>query len=387
MANPSRTPAILLLGAVVGGVGCEDASGKNARNAGVCTELEGLQTCWNTGRTNNQGILPVTVNVNSGAGAFLLTAFVTGDAYPSVEAIRSTSGGRELYWEDWYTSDYNLTAGILPLGNEMMINWPVRAEDPSLSADKYTVDVAVIDAEGYYKLGEDVTYYTQVKQDDNFSTGTVNVRIVYVDDLGENTTITEATEDAVEIWRAIWSTYGLTLSVDYDTRPEVDAALPAMSRGSSDVNEISASGSDADVTVLIGDTVGGTTQIYGESGGIPGTLVEGKQSAVALSWITNAGGDGTFNNDDIQVYGETLAHEVGHYMGLFHPVDFNGNRPQYWDALADTDECTSSNNCDASLGENNMYPYPVCQGFNNCLEQQTLSTGQAGVLHRYTGAL
>lgn len=384
MAHHWRTPAMLLL---LAGLGCDDDTGKNAGNAGVCTELDGLQTCWNTGRTNNRGILPVSVNTNSGAGAFLLTTFVTGDAYPSVEAIRSSSGDRELYWEDWYTGDYNLTAGILPLGNEMMINWPVRADDPAMAAGSYTVDVAVIDSEGYYKLGEPVTYYTQVKQDDSFTTGTVNARIVYVDDLGSNTTVTTATEDAVEIWRAIWTGYGLTLSVDYDTRPEVDAALPSMTEGSDDISEVSATGTDIDITVLIGDTVGGTTQIYGESGGIPGTLVEGNQSAVALSWITNAGGDGTFSSDDIRVYGETLAHEVGHYMGLFHPVDFDRNRPLYWDALSDTDECQSSSDCDESLGENNMYPYPVCTSFNNCLDQQTLSNGQAGVLHRYTGTL
>ncbi|HCH63272.1 MAG TPA: hypothetical protein DFR83_10735 [Deltaproteobacteria bacterium] len=384
MAYQLRIPAILLL---FGCLACDDDTGKNAGNTGICTDLDGLQTCWNTGNTNNQGILPVSVNVNSGAGAFLLTAFVTGDAYPSVEAIRSPEGSRELYWDDWYTSDYNLTAGILPLGNEMMINWPIRAEDPALSAGRYTVNVAVIDTEGYYQLGKSVTYYTQVKQDDSFSSGTVQARIVYVDDLGDNATITGATEDAVAIWRAIWSTYGLTLSVDYDTRPEVDAAIPSMTEGSEDISEISATGTDADITVIICDTVGGTTQIYGESGGIPGTLVEGRQSAVALSWITNAGGDGTFSTNDIQVYGETLAHEVGHYMGLFHPVDFNGNRAQYWDALSDTDECNTTAACDASLGENNMYPYPVCIGFNNCLDQQSLSTGQAGVLHRYTGAL
>jgi hypothetical protein len=387
MPTPWRCPTLLLVFGALCTAGCDEESSKNARNQGVCTDANGLQTCYNTGKTNNQGILAVEVNVNRGAGAFLLTTFVDGNAYPSVEQIVSPSGNRDVYWEDWYYGDYNLTAGLLPLSNEMMMNWPVRDEDPALEDGIYTVDVAVINAGGRYLLDRDVTYYTQVKQDDSFSTGTVYARVVYVDDLGSNPTVTAATEEAVEIWRAIWAGYGLTLSVDYDTRPEISADLPAMTEGSADINAISETGTDEDITVVIGDTVGGTTQIYGESGGIPGTLVEGKLSAVAISWITNAGTDGTFSADDLQLYGETLAHEVGHYMGLFHPVDFDGQRPTYWDALADTDECTRATDCDDALGENNMYPFPVCVSFNECLDQQTLTSDQSGVLHRHVGAL
>ena len=234
MAPTWLRPAAGLL--ALGLLACEDdEAGKNARNDGTCTDADGLQTCWNTGRTNGQGILPIDVRVNSGAGAFLLTTFVEGDAYPSVEQVLSPSGNRDLYWEDWYFDPYNLTAGVLPIGNEMMLNWPVRDEDPELESGTYTVDVAVIDTEGYYLLNQDVTYYTQVKQDDAFDTGTVHVRIVYVDDLGTNSVVTTATEDAVEIWRAIWAGYGLSLSVDYDTRSDIDAALPSMTEGSEDI--------------------------------------------------------------------------------------------------------------------------------------------------------
>jgi hypothetical protein len=269
----------------------------------------------------------------------------------------------------------------------MQLNWPVRAEDPQLSDGWWSVVVAAIDYEGYYQRNASIDLTTQVKQDTSFSDGIVNVRIVYVDGLDGDPNVTGATEEAVEIWRTIWAAYGLSLSIDYDVRSDISADLPAMSDGSADIDDISAGGTDADISVIIGDTVGGTTSVYGESGGIPGTLVEGEHSAVAISWITNAGGDGTFSSDDIQIYGETLAHEVGHYMGLFHPVDYDGRTPYSWDALDDTDECTSMNDCDAALGENNMYPFPVCPDFNSCLPQQTLSDGQTGVLHRHTGTL
>lgn len=386
MVHTLRSSAPLLLGLGLL-AGCDEES-KNARNQGSCTDIDGLQTCRYSSGTASSGTMTIDVNVNAGAGAFLLSTVGQSNHYLSVEEVTDPDGSTALYWEDWYYGDNNLTAGLLPIYNEMQLNWPVRAEDPELTAGWWSVVVAAIDRDGYYQPGADIDVITQVKQDDSFSNGTVNVRLVYVDDLDSDTNVTGATEDAVEIWRTIWAAYGLDLSVDYDTDPATSAALPAMTQGSDDIDAISEAGTDADITVVIGDTVGGAANIYGESGGIPGTLVDGQHSAVAISWITNAGGDGTFSADDVQIYGETLAHEVGHYMGLFHPVDYdNSFSPYAWDALGDTDECRNQSSCDNALGENNMYPFPVCPDFNSCLPQQTLSDGQTGVLHRHVGAL
>jgi len=383
----SRRFAVPLILGVALTAGCEE-TGKNARNSGTCSDINGLQTCRYTSKTNSSGTMAVDINVNSSAGAFLLSTVGDDGTYLSVEEVTDPDGVTVLHWEDWYYGSNNLTAGILPIFNEMQLNWPVRADDTQLSAGTWSISVAAIDRDGYYQLNSVIDVITQVKQDGTFSDGIVNARIVYVDGLDTDTNVTQATEDAVEIWRDIWAAYGLGLSVDYDTNIYVSADLPAMTEGSADIDAISEDGTDADITVVIGDTVGGAANIYGESGGIPGTLVDGEHSAVAISWITNAGGDGTFSSDDIQVYGETLAHEVGHYMGLFHPVDYdNSYDPYAWDALNDTDECTRQSDCDDALGENNMYPFPVCPDFNSCLPQQTLSAGQSGVLHRHVGAL
>ncbi len=381
-----RAGLLLLTGSFVL-FGCEPESKKNARNTGDCVDRDGLQTCRYT-ETSNDGYVPVYVNVNGGAGSFLVTARGPDDTYLATETITNPDGDVSLSWEDWYYGENNLTAGILPLYAEMQTNWPVRAEDEALSAGLWEVGVVVIDYEGYYLDGQDIELVTQVKQDDAFSDGNVNVRIVYVEGLDGDADVVAATEAAVDLWRVIWGAYGVTLTVVYDAEADISASLPAMSEGSADIEAISAGGTDSDVTVVIGESVGGAFNIYGESGGIPGTLVANEHSAVGISWITNAGGDGVFSDDDIRVYGETLAHEVGHYMGLFHPVDYdNRSNPYAWDALSDTEECGSQSVCDDALGENNMYPFPVCPDFNFCYDQQTLTGGQSGVVHRHTGAL
>ena len=48
------------------------------------------------------------------------------------------------------------------------------------------------------------------------------------------------------------------------------------------------------------------------------------------------------------MFGETMAHEIGHYMGLYHPVEASYN---YWDALEDTVECGTWNACETQLGQ------------------------------------
>jgi hypothetical protein len=72
-----------------------------------------------------------------------------------------------------------------------------------------------------------------------------------------------------------------------------------------------------------------------------------------VGWLANAGGDGTFSDGDIALYGEVLAHEVGHFVGLCHPVERGYD---YWDALDDTPECRSVSSCESILGMNLMFP-------------------------------
>ena len=119
------------------------------------------------------------------------------------------------------------------------------------------------------------------------------------------------------------------------------------------------------------------------AGAIPGTLTANTRSAVVVSWLASAGTDGVFQDTDITILGETMAHEVGHYMGLFHPVEQTWST---WDACDDTPDCTSESACISALGTNLMFPTPVCD-FDGCIEQDQLSLVQEGIMHRYTGTL
>jgi hypothetical protein len=146
---------------------------------------------------------------------------------------------------------------------------------------------------------------------------------------------------------------------------------------------VASEGDGTQITVVVGDYIAMIgTSVVAATGNIPASLVSTSRSVILVSWLGVCGTDGIFSEDDIEAYGESLAHEAGHYAGLFHPVD--GAFFDHWDALDDTEGCTDQSTCEASLGENLMFPYFVCSK-KGCTRQRDLTPDQGGVLHRYTG--
>jgi len=73
----------------------------------------------------------------------------------------------------------------------------------------------------------------------------------------------------------------------------------------------------------------------GIAGGIPGPL--GHQG-LPTSAVVLAAGPHFYDGFDSEYFGTTLAHEIGHFLGLFHTSESTGSN---WDPLPDTPECTS----------------------------------------------
>jgi len=57
-----------------------------------------------------------------------------------------------------------------------------------------------------------------------------------------------------------------------------------------------------------------------------------------------------------------------------------------WDALDDTSDCSKQSTCENDLGDNLMFPYPVCD-WSTCVPQDQLTSGQENIGQRYTGCL
>ena len=94
-------------------------------------------------------------------------------------------------------------------------------------------------------------------------------------------------------------------------------------------------GGGLNVVFVAGFTEPGT---LGFAGGIPAPPFEGTDaSALVIAVDEHLDADGT--TVDTQLMGETLAHEIGHQMGLFHTTEAEGTA---FDPLADTPTCPRS---------------------------------------------
>jgi hypothetical protein len=233
-----------------------------------------------------------------------------------------------------------------------------------------------------YQTGMPVDLTLHRNGDADPASGTVRALVVYADGLAEDPEVAGGTEAAVEVWRDVWGAYGIELEAEY-VPSTIDPALPWPGSGEGPVEAAAALSDGTQVVVIVGDTIDGGIDYLGVSGSVPGTLIPTARSGTVVSWLANAGVDGAFSEEEVRIYGETLAHEVGHYVGLFHPVEEGYD---YWDALDDTPECTNAGACAGALGDNLMFPWPVCDG-HECLVQDELTDDQQQVMQRYSGTL
>lgn len=343
-------------------------------------EDEMLQRDSYVDSSNRNGVIDVSVEVGDETTAFMVT--VESDYYPVLEYVYGPDGDTVLDWEDWTYSDESLTYAFFWSAQSMAFNWPAREQDGPLTPGSWTVSVAMVDDRGYYANNVDAEVTIHRKDDTDLDLSEVQVRLVWAEGEGEDPDVVAATEAAVERWREVWSMYGVTLVESWHDS-ELSANLGFADSGSSKVEENAERFDGREIIMVIGESISGAADTYGIAGGIPGSIEPNINSHVTIAWLAHAGTNGNFSEDEIRLMGETMAHEAGHYMGLFHPVEWNYDA---WDALDDTEDCSTWQSCENKLGENLMFPYPICD-WTSCEPQPDLTGQQVGVSQRYIGAL
>ena len=341
-------------------------------------EQDGLRTLHNDWTSGGDGF--VTFDFDVGAETSMLVTLDPESPYLAyIKTVYGPDGSVVIDGEEWANSDRALVGGVY-IDVVASLAWPLLAED-TLAPGTWSVEVGVTDAEGFYVSGANIAFDAQLKRDDDLSGGRMGADIVYVGPVIDDVASRTAIEEAVFYWQDIYASVGITLEPEYW---ELDGPSTMSAPGDGNAGDYLAIGEQTAFrnlnVIVVEDIDSSLGSLYGIAGGIPGALVATEASAVAVSVLTNAGPDLVFSAEDVRLLGETMAHEAGHFTGLSHPVEQTMDQ---WDALDDTPECTSTNECEAVLGENLMFPYPVCDGL--CTPQDELTGRQGGLTNRYVG--
>ena len=263
------------------------------------------------------------------------------------------------------------------------------ASVPARSADPSIVPGLSFQATTSSGTGGAVNYRVLSKADPDLMSGQLVVNVFYVDVFAQNDTSRNNVKQALDIFRSIYSDEAHINVLFNDIDISGPALLPVPVEGSSFYTNASALGQSPGVNLFIGADIasvqGANGAVLGISGSIGGPSLPSPVSAVAASLITATGGDGEFTGDDIEVFGETMAHEVGHFLGLFHPVEISDQVVVGVDPLDDTPSCFTYNDCvdNDDLVSNLMFPFAVPDNDGGYLHQNQLTTDQRAVQNLY----
>lgn len=346
------------------------------------SEEDGMTVLRTDFTTDAAGVAEVKIPIDE-EDAFLLTMWSETNELAYIASLAEPGGEQPFVARDEWDAARNRTnAGYASASP--VINWPIAETDGALAPGRYRVRGAIDAAR------DQAFFEVHLKDDPDLTAGSVHVVLWRPTPFADNEELDRALDAALAVWRdEIYGPLGLELT--WEERVEdFPAAMDSPGFGSPEVYaDLSGKAPGRVVNVVLVNLLTDAPDVFGISGGIPGPPVPSGRSAVAISVLEAQGADGRFSFEEEALLAETMAHEVGHYLGLFHPVEIpRGNDPiSTWDDHDDTLDCSQFDACVVRLGQNLMFPTPLCEEGDvlSCrvfVRQTEVSPQQSGVMHR-----
>lgn len=331
--------------------------------------------------TDSNGSTSTSFSVPSTATKFAVDATVEG-RFIRFEQLQDSSGvnyltpgGETITFASEFLADINNA------------NVPSRNLDPNINTSRtFSAIVTVARTEnGGIPISEaNVIFKVHSRTDGNFNSGTLRVNLFYVGDIGQSAVGKSAVAAGLLEFRRIYANAGIALAVsEFDISGS--NVIPNPLNGSSFYQSAAATANSPSVNIFIaGDVSGEENTILGIAGGLPAPAFPSTRSALVVSLLTGAGMDGNFDTVELRLLGESMAHESGHYLGLFHPVELTSGSVDGVDPLTDTPTCSTKNECvnNDSLAGNVMFTQPVLDPSGDYVPQNLLTSQQSAVLNR-----
>ena len=361
---------VLLTGCVAG----EDDDDNGGDGGGASSETTTIVV---GAKTNEDGIARASFSIPDGSTKLGVMA------QPSQGSIRYTSF-TSTNDTSYLSQEVSFSAEAQSVVNTISV--PSRDVDPALETSTNFQTSVRVTSGGSGIRGADINFTVISKKDTDLNSGSLRVNVFLVGDVAQSDGNRRAVENAIGEMNAIFRNAGgisVQSSVFDVAGPNL---LPDPTVGSDFIFQTVNPAPSPGVNILVGGDIsdfdGG---VFGIAASIPGPPLPTAKSAVAVSLLAGAGSDGSFSSEEVRLLGETFAHESGHFMGLFHPVDFVASFASDQDPLGDTGSCSVRSECEsnANLIENVMYFTPVVNDSGELVSQNKLTGQQRAVLNRY----
>jgi len=288
------------------------------------------------------GVESFLVEVRGKRGLYYLTELVTPNGKDVIEGAKyTTRGAREV---------------------PGLVDW-LYPNSPTLTAEEgtYTITVRGVDAFNGSNLNEDAEILIYTPEAKPADTCGIHLDFLVDDEALGEATFSAAVDRIVEQIDRNYRQIGIKIA-DYQVyRVNMQSSDINLGDGSAisivdDVLKktipIRAARENA-VHVMLVRRIGGsdnpTFDPAGYSMGLPGPYAADRgTSAVLVSTELYADGSGSLDADGLA---SSLAHEIGHFLGLYHTSERNGADN---DPIADTEECDSEFSCTDGFRRNIM---------------------------------
>ena len=321
-------------------------------------------------RSDGTGRLEVDIEVTAGTSS--LSVDVATDAFdPYVLEVIAPDGSVALSRNTWVEQPRILTDALAPSNRAASLTWPILATDPPLVPGTWTVVWALDFDEDLV----DVAVHT--KEDPSFEEGMLTIHLVLPGDLEADPDFMAALDEGIAVARDIYAKAGILLLTPTSTTDlDEDLDLIGSMAAAQLHREVAAPGDLVAVLSAYPDRLQG---VRGTVSSTPSCLMPTEFSVMQLVVDNLRFDDDPEAELDADLFGYTLAHEIGHYLGLPHPFEKDYAT---WDALDDTPECNDFVDCINTFRDNVMYPGQVCDAPGDCTPNTELTPDQRGVLQR-----
>lgn len=309
--------------------------------------------------------LETVTGVDSGGG--MVTEIVAdSDGLIYVDTFSSAAG---IYYDYDYTTQsttggyagfysFQIYSGGATLGMLAPVRYTSEGDFPG---GDYLMNLTNAD-----RAAANVNIWLVKKNDPDFTTGSITVNLFVYTVSGETNPVVSSQDDA-EIIRGylnnIFAQAGISVgAVNLEFRDDPGAISQMSSMDGLSQFLIAASRgtegrTDTGINCFLMPTL--PEGLVGMDGAIPGPgFLHGTGASglvtLAASYGFTAAGYTSHETDQIYL-ALTLAHEMGHYLGLYHPSESSG---QEHDPLEDTPECGSDNDTDGD----GIVSGPECRG-------------------------